>query len=88
MTVRKLGGVLSVLLVFCVMEATAQDGASPPCECKRREVGDSGSRNDWAGYGKTIRWHSSVDEAMKIAKAENKLVFWYHVAGDLDKEGC
>lgn len=88
MTVRKLGEVLSVLLLFCVTVSAAQDGTSPPCECKRREVGESGSRIDWAGYQKTIRWHSSVDEAMKIAKAEGKLVLWFHLAGDLDKEGC
>ena len=29
-----------------------------------------------------------IEEAVKIAQAEKKLVFWYHVAGDLDKEGC
>jgi len=74
------------LLGFAI--AAAQEGKTPPCECKRREVGDSGSRNDWAGYDKTIRWHTSVDEAMKIAKAEGKLVLWFHLAGDLDKEGC
>lgn len=31
-----------------------------------------------------IAWYASVDDAMKIAQREGKLLFWYHVAGNLD----
>ena len=59
-----------------------------PCRCAPRDVGESGSRKNWEGYGNGIRWHYSIREAMRIAEAENKHVFWLHVSGDLDKEGC
>lgn len=58
------------------------------CRCVPREVGASGSRKNWEGYSKGVRWHYEIDEALKMAQAEGKLVFWYHVVGDLDKEGC
>lgn len=68
---------------------SAQEPVDHPCKCHPREEGASGSTKDWEGYRKGgITWHYSVDEALKIAKAQKKLVFWYHVAGDLDKEGC
>jgi len=56
--------------------------------CKSREVGASGSRVDWDGYTKSVRWHYSIEEALKIARAEGKMVFWQQIVGDLDKEGC
>lgn len=31
-----------------------------------------------------IVWYESVDDALKIAQREGKLVFWYHIAGRLD----
>ncbi len=58
------------------------------CACKRREVGDSGSKVDWEGYSKGVRWHRSLDEAKAMARERRKLVFHFQVVGDLDKEGC
>jgi hypothetical protein len=79
---------LSVAL-SCLALMSAAPQENHPCQCHPREAGASGSRNDWEGYRKGgIAWHYSVDEALKIARDEKKLVFWYHVAGDLDKEGC
>jgi hypothetical protein len=75
------------LMGLALVSAAQQE--NHPCTCHPREEGASGSRVDWEGYRKGgIAWHYSIDEALKIAAAEKKLVFWYHVAGDLDKEGC
>jgi len=88
MVTRNLGEVVAFILLCGATVFPAQDSANSICTCKPRQVGASGSRVDWEGYGKGVRWHYSVDEAMKIAKDQNRLVFWYHVVGDLDKEGC
>ena len=78
---------VTLALGLSLLSAAPQE--NHPCKCHPREAGASGSRNDWPGYRNGgLKWHYSVDEAMKIAKDEKKLVFWYHVAGDLDKEGC
>ena len=75
--------------VLLVLAGVQDKPVNHPCECHPREVGASGSRVDWEGYRKGgIAWHYSIKEALKIAADEKKLVFWYHVAGDLDKEGC
>jgi len=87
MTVNKITWISMVLVSLALVSAARQE--NHPCNCHPREVGASGSRNDWDGYRKGgITWHYSIDEALKLAKDEKKLVFWYHVAGDLDKEGC
>ena len=89
MAVNKITRLTTALLFLALVSAAQEKPANHPCDCHPRDVGASGSRNDWEGYRKGgIAWHYAVDEALKIAKAENKLVFWYHVAGDLDKEGC
>jgi len=87
MGVLKSAWVPTALISLALLSAAKQE--NHPCRCHPREEGASGSRNDWEGYRKGgLAWHYSVDEALKIAAAEKKLVFWYHVAGDLDKEGC
>lgn len=58
------------------------------CRCERREVGASGSKKDWSGYGKGVVFHTSVDEARAMAREQGKLVYVFHLIGDLDKEGC
>ncbi len=80
---------MRTLLLFAILSlaASADDGPTV-CRCKPREVGDSGSRADWAGYGKGVRWHLSLDEAKAMAREQKKLVFTFHIVGDLDKEGC
>jgi hypothetical protein len=88
MNLGRLGQVLPIVLLTGFAVSSAQDASHPLCACKPREVGASGSRVNWDGYGKAIRWHYSVEEALKIARAEGKMVFWQHVVGDLDKEGC
>ena len=89
MAVNKITSILVSLAAVALMSAAPQQQENHPCKCHPREAGASGSRVDWEGYRKGgIAWHYSIDEALKIAAAEKKLVFWYHVAGDLDKEGC
>ena len=85
---RRFTFVLPLLLLTGFAVSSAQEAGHPLCSCKPREVGASGSRVNWSGYTKSIRWHYSIDEAMKIARAEGKLVFWQQIIGDLDKEGC
>jgi len=79
---------LKAVIAVVIGLATFQDPVRPACECKPREVGASGSRQDWKDYRKGIDWHYSVDEAARLAAFDKKLVFWFHLAGDLDKEGC
>ena len=81
---------LVILLSFLVLAAARADEPRPKteCRCKHREVGDSGSKKDWALYQKGVRFHTSLDEARAMAKEEEKLVFYFHLVGDLDKEGC
>jgi len=78
---------LAVICVSLISPIVAQ--VDHPCACHPRGQGASGSHNDWEGYRHGgIEWHYSVEEALKIAQKQDKLVFWFHVAGDLDKEGC
>ena len=88
MKLRRLSPFIPLALLTGLAVSSAQDAAHPFCACKPREVGASGSRVDWDGYAKTLRWHTSIEEALRIARAEGKMVFWQHVVGDLDKEGC
>ena len=72
-----------------VLAAMQEKPVDHPCSCHPREVGASGSKVDWKGYRQgCIEWHYDANEALKIAAERKKLVFWYLVAGDLDKEGC
>jgi hypothetical protein len=88
MNLRRLAQFIPFVLLTGIAISSAQEDPHPLCACKPREVGASGSRVDWDGYAKSIRWHYSIDEAMKIARAEGKMVFWQQIVGDLDKEGC
>ncbi len=42
----------------------------------------------WGPYNRHVRWHRSLDEARSLAEDQGKLVFTYHVVGNLDDEGC
>lgn len=35
-----------------------------------------------------VNWHRSVEEAREAAWKEGKLLFVYHLVGDLDREKC
>jgi hypothetical protein len=83
-----MGKRIAAALALLAGAAWAGDGADAECRCARREVGESGSRVDWEGYRRGVRWHTSVEEARALAKKRGQLLFVYHVAGDLDKEGC
>jgi len=88
MAFRRLSQILPLVLLTGLAVSSAQEAGHPLCSCKPREVGASGSRVNWDGYTKSIKWHYSIDEALRIARAEGKLVFWQQIVGDLDKEGC
>lgn len=88
MNLRGLAKFVPLILLSGFAVSSAQEASHPLCACKPREIGASGSRVNWDGYSKAVRWHYSVEEAVKIARAEGKMVFWQQVVGDLDKEGC
>jgi hypothetical protein len=88
MNLRRLAQIIPFVLLTGLAVSSAQDPPHPLCSCKPRPIGASGSRVDWDGYTKSVRWHYSIDEALKIARAEGKLVFWQQIVGDMDKEGC
>ena len=78
-----------VLLLAAGSASPEDSGRKPECRCaERREVGDSGSKADWPGYNRGVRWHRSLEEARKIALGRGRPVFYFQVVGDLDKEGC
>jgi hypothetical protein len=80
---------IPLALLGLSLVSAQEHGIRPLCKCTPREIGESGSRKDWPGYRQgPMTWHYSIDEALRIARFDQKLVFWYHVAGDLDKEGC
>jgi hypothetical protein len=79
---------MRIALLLAALAVSDTDAGLTPCRCKPREVGDSGSKVDWEGYTKGVRWHRSLDEARAMARERSKLVFHYQVVGDLDKEGC
>jgi hypothetical protein len=35
---------------------------------------------------KEVHWHTSLEEAKKVARAEQKAIFWLHALGDLEGE--
>ena len=88
MNLRKRVQFIPLVFLTGLAVSTAQESAQPLCSCKPRDVGASGSRVNWDGYGKSVRWHYSIDEALRIARADGKMVFWQQIVGDLDKEGC
>lgn len=45
-----------------------------------------GVRADEVGRGGKVRWHASLEKARAAAREKGKLVFYYHVAGDLENE--
>jgi len=43
----------------------------------------------WLGYAKLdLAWQPDLDAAKELAKKTDRLVFFFQVVGDLDKEGC
>ena len=42
----------------------------------------------WAQYNRGIRWEPSLGAAVERAWAENKLILFFLMVGDLDKDGC
>ncbi|HVY63125.1 MAG TPA: hypothetical protein VHF22_15815 [Planctomycetota bacterium] len=51
---------------------------------EQRVVDGAYSEKHVESLTKAIHWRRSLDEALAIAKREDKLVFWMHVKGDLD----
>lgn len=43
----------------------------------------------WSGYAQIdVPWQPDLASAMKAAKQSDRLIFYYQVVGNLDKEGC
>ncbi|MEK7466623.1 MAG: hypothetical protein AAB074_04340 [Planctomycetota bacterium] len=40
------------------------------------------------GFNKVVRWEPSLSAAQEKAREEKKLILYYVLVGDLDKEGC
>jgi hypothetical protein len=56
--------------------------ANPP----RNLVGGSQVEKKVATLTNEVFWHSSLEEAKKVARAEQKAIFWLHALGDLEGE--
>jgi hypothetical protein len=42
----------------------------------------------WSGYRRGILWHTDMEEAKKLAAKSKKLVLYYQIVGELNKDGC
>jgi hypothetical protein len=73
------------IAVLTLVALTACSESEPPvrCECRPSELG-----RKWPRYNEGVRWHTSLEEACKRARQEGKLVFYYLLVGDMDKELC
>ena len=86
----KRNGLAGLLALVLVAGAAAQDGQDagygktvpkPTC-CK------DGKALPWSGYNKGVKWTYPIDDAIALAKKENKPLLVLHLVGDLNKERC
>jgi hypothetical protein len=66
--------------------AEAGDRKTGKSTVPTRGVAEDGKevQKDVATLTSKIAWKTSLDDAKAIAKKEGKMVFWWHVLGDLD----
>jgi len=77
---------LSALLL--VAAAPPQDSPPPPPKSKRPPCCDGKGPKPWAGYNKGVQWVQTMDDAVKKARDETRILMVFQLVGDLDKEGC
>ena len=51
-------------------------------------AGEGDGEDDWELYNKGIKWESSLGDAATRAEKEGKLIVYFPMVGDLNKEGC
>ena len=66
--------------------AEAGDRKSGKSGVPTRGVAEDGKevQKDVATLTSKISWKTSLDDAKALAKKEGRMVFWWHVLGDLD----
>lgn len=47
-----------------------------------------GKAEPWDGYNKGVEWEKDEKYAWELAKADRRIVMYFQLVGDLDKEGC
>ena len=70
-----------LIVPLLVTAVTAQD-------CPPRKVKPPKPTATWPLYQKGVQWEESLEQAQALAKKEGKLVFYYHIVGDMDRAGC
>lgn len=58
------------------------------CGCKPPDDSRSLSRKPWGGYRRGILWHTDLAEAKTMAQKAHRLILYYQIVGELNKEGC
>ncbi len=62
--------------------------ASPECGCAPPDAANARSAKRWINYQKGIFWHTDLVEARSLAAASSRLILYYQIAGDMNKNGC
>ncbi len=70
------------------VHASAEGVRAPECGCAPPAGHNKASRLAWSGYQTGVFWHSDLAEAKEIAARSEKLVLFFQIAGDMNKEGC
>lgn len=47
-----------------------------------------GQVRPWSDYNKGVVWAESLEDGLADATASGKLLMFFQLVGDLDKEGC
>lgn len=77
----KPAAMFALLLLAASPPQESSDGKPPPC-C------DGKTPYPWAEYNKGVQWSQPAVETVERARRENRLIMFFQVVGDLDKEGC
>jgi hypothetical protein len=76
-----LGTIISLALL-----SGAQAGDRKKSSVPTKGVAEDGKavQKDVATLTSTIAWKTSLEEAKALAQKEGRMIFWWHVLGDLD----
>lgn len=69
---------LAAALALALSSGIASADPRPP-----RVLDGAVAEKQVATLARTVRWHESLDDALRDARARNRLVLWVHALGDL-----
>jgi len=77
---------LAAALAWCSAAPAQQKSKAnrPAANPSRNLVGGSQVEKKVTTLTNEVHWHSSLEEAKKLARAEQKAIFWLHALGDLE----